>query len=85
METLIFNLNKKQKYKKTQKDCSIYCAHNYGPCVYASGFQSNQMKSIKFNPSINSYFDKGSEILPNVSSGEKNFNVKEVEIYKIIL
>ena len=85
MDTFLFNLNKKQKYKKITREYSIYCVSDYGPWTYSSGFYYNKMKSIKFDPQINNYFDKGAEILPNVSTGEKSFNVKEVEIYKIIL
>ena len=82
METFIFILNKKQKYKKIQKDFSIYCYSNYGPWIYSSGFNTNQMKSIYISSNISIYFDKGSEILPNINSLT---NVKEVEIYRIIL
>ena len=35
--------------------------------------------------SINSSYENGAEILPNNSTTTKYFEVKEVEIYKIIL
>ena len=37
-----------------------------------------------FGLKLNDAFEKGSDILPNNSSSEKEFNVIEVEIFKII-
>ena len=35
--------------------------------------------------SINEIYEKGAEILPNNRGNIKNFDVKEVEVYKIII
>ena len=87
METFIFNLNKNQKYKKLQNDYSIYCAQSYGPWTTYFGFiKDNQMRKIEHRCScINSYYEKGAEILPNNSDDTKYFEVKEVEVYKIMI
>ena len=85
METFSFSLNKTQKYKKINKNYSIYCGINYGPWIYSFGFYENQMKKIKLNSSNNNYFEKGSEILSNNSLEYKYYDIKEVEVYKIII
>ena len=87
MDTFLFNLNKNQKYKKLQNDYSIYCAQSYGPWTTYFGFiKDNQMRKIEHRCScINSYYEKGAEILPNNSDDTKYFEVKELEVYKIIL
>ena len=85
METFIFNLNKNQKYKKLQEDYSIRCNNTFGPWISYFGFQPNQMKKIEHRGlSINSYYEKGAAILPNNTSDTKFFEVKEVEVYKIM-
>ena len=87
METFLFNLNSNQKYKKLQNSNSIYCSNSYGPWVYCLGFnQDNQMRKIRhYGLSINNYYEKGAEILPNNSQIEKQFELKEVEVYKIMM
>ena len=87
METFIFNLNKKQKYKKLQKNNSINCFHTHGPWVYSFGFTGcDQMKRILSGDlRINSYYEKGAEIIYEKSSLAKSCNVLEVEVYKIII
>ena len=86
METFLFNLNKNAKYKKIRNDNSIYCYNNHGPYVDYFGFYSDKMKKIDhYGSNINNYFEKGSEILPNNTSNLQYFNVKEVEIYKIMI
>ena len=83
----MFNLNKNQKYKKLQNGYSVNCNNSYGPWTYNFGFyQSDQMRKIRHNgSSINSYYENGAEILPNNSEANKWFEVKEVEVYKIIV
>ena len=86
METFLFNLNKNAKYKKIKNDNSIYCYNNCGLGVANFGFYSDKMKKIyHYGTAINNFFEKGSEILPNNTSNLQYFNVKEVEIYKIII
>ena len=87
METFMFNLNKNQKYKKLKSDKSIYCKNSEGPWTNSFGFeQTNQMRKIQnYVSDINSYYEKGAEILPNNSVKTKYFEVKEVEVYKIMI
>ena len=87
METFIFNLNKTQRYKKIKNDYSIYCTSNYSPWTYCFGFnQANQMtKIVHGGLGINDTYEKGAEILPNNSRNTKYFDIKEVEVYKIII
>ena len=83
-ETFIFDLNKKEKYKKANNNQSIYCDSDYGPYTCNFGFESS-MKRIKHGGDyINKTFEKGSRIFSNDSKGDKYFEIKEVEIYKII-
>ena len=86
METFSFSLNKTQKYKKINENYSIYCNSYYGPYIHYFGFHTkNQMKKIQLCSSNNDYFEKGSEILSNNSSEYKCYDIKEVEVYKIII
>ena len=86
-ETFIFNLIKNEKYKKLISNYSINCKKDFGPWIGCFGFYpTHQMRKIVHNGlGMNSYFDNGAEILPNNTGNIKNFNVKEIEIYKIII
>ena len=87
LETFLFNLNKNQKYKKIKKENSIYCGGGYGAWIYGFGFYNiHQMRKIEHDgTSINNYYENGAECLSNNGPNTKYFNVKEVEVYKIIL
>ena len=87
MKSFMFNLNKNQKYKKLKSDKSIYCKNSEGPWTNSFGFeQSNQMRKIQHDGKyINLYYMNGAEILPNNNKDTKYFDVKEVEIYKIMI
>ena len=87
METFIFNLNKNQKYKKYNNNkYSIYCRNNFGPWVYCFRFFKEKMKKVKHQGlGINEVYEKGSELFPNNNICDKYFNVKEVEVFKIII
>ena len=87
METFIFNLNKCQKYKKyNNKKYSIYCDNSFGPWVYRFGFYNSKMKKVKHQGlDINTVYENGSDILPNKSNSDKYFNLKEVEVFKILI
>ena len=87
METFIFNLNKCQKYKKyNNKKKSIYCDNSFGPWVYRFGFYNSKMKKVKHQGlDINTVYENGSDILPNKSNSDKYFNLKEVEVFKILI
>ena len=85
METFSFNLNNKEKYKKIKNDHSIYCSNDYGPWISNFGFHQSMRKIIHEGTGVNNYYRKGAEILSNDTNGVKYFNVKEVEVYKIII
>ena len=85
METFIFNLNKKQKYKKLQNNNSINCSSFIGPWVYSFGFSNTMKEILSGDLKINSYYEKGSQIIYEKSSIAKSYNVIEVEVYKIII
>ena len=81
LETFIFNLDKKEKYKKLIEEKSIDCNYAYGPWVPHFGFDRYSMKTIRrtYND-INNYFKNGISILES-----KDYNNLEVEVYKIII
>ena len=83
-ETFMFNLNKNEKYKNISKEYSIFCNSKFGPWSKNFGFYDNLKKIEHQGLSINQIYDKGSEILPNNSNKKCYFDVKEIEIYKII-
>ena len=81
------NNDKNKKYKKIKKENSILCGNDYGAWIYSFGFYKiHQMRKIQHGgTSINNYYENGAECLPNNSTNFKYFDVKEVEVYKIIL
>ena len=86
-EAFMFNLNKNEIYRKVNDNiASIYCTKDFGPWTYSFGFSKNtSMKKIKHNGLlINNAYENGRNILSNNSILEKNFDVAEVEVYKII-
>ena len=82
-ETFMFNLNKNEKYKNISEERSIYCGEDYGPWTKDFGFYKNMNIIEHQGLSINKYYDKGCEILPNNSKKQCFFDIKEVEIFKI--
>ena len=87
-ETFLFNLNKMKIYKKVDNDKSILCRHyEYGPWTFSFGFnESGQMKKLYHGGfDIDIAYSRGSSILPNERNNYKYFDVKEVEIYQIVL
>ena len=84
METFIFNLNKNTKYKKLKNYASLYCSSSYGMYTYGLGNSNSIKEMTHFAYEINSYYENASEILP--SNGKtKNYNLLEVEVFKISL
>ena len=88
MNTFIFNLDNEIKFKKINKQGSIYCSGTFGPYVSYFGMWGESVKSMKqcyYNPSpTKDNFKNGDNIIPN----EKNkitFDLKEVEIWKVKL
>ena len=85
METFMFNLNKKQKYKKIKQEFSIHCYSEFGPYTNNFGFYNKQMKTISHGGLYIESYEKGSEILPNNSHNFIDFKVKEIEIFKVLI
>ena len=87
MDTFIFNLDSLIKFEKISNDGSIYCSTTFGPYVAyfgMYGFDVKDMKKCYYNPaSTKNKFKNGNNIIPN---DNKNiiFDLKEVEIWKII-
>ena len=80
----MFSLTKAQKYKKITSSSSIYCYSNCGPWTKGFGCDVSSLKKLRVINVINSYFDGGINILQDISSSWKVFNVKELEVFKII-
>ena len=84
LETFMFSLTKFQKYKKLTSSCSIYCHYSCGPWTKGFGCDVESIKKLRIINVINSYFDGGINILQGINSGWTVFNVKELEVFKII-
>ena len=72
-----FLFNRDKKFKKAGKGQSIWCEGNYGWWSYHFGFQSSMSKLIKIG-SISTYEDTQNLI-------KNEYNVKEVEVFKIFI
>ena len=74
-----------KKYKRANDNISIYCTKDHGPWTYAFGFRKeNKMKKVQHNRiRINTGYENGSNILTNNSYSTLNFDITEVEVYKI--
>ena len=86
--TFLFNLTKKQKYKKINGTDSIWCINDFGPWTINFGFDITMRKIKHFGLVIDQSYEKGSEILQNISndsSKAKLFDVLEVEVFKILI
>ena len=82
-ETFIFNLNKNKKYESKGKN-SIYCASSSGPNVPCFG-TDHTMKSIVIGSKFDTCFSGTSDFLPRKEYEDKQYNLLEAEIYKIII
>ena len=84
-ETFIFNLNQNKKYKKIDSKCSLYYGTNYG--MFTADFGNDEYcksmkKVVHFANQINSFYEKGAEILP--SNGKiEYYELLEIEVFKI--
>ena len=82
--TFIFSFNNKEKYLPRNNNDSIYCGSNYGPVFGCS------QADIALGPDSlgegQCYKDKTNTFLADriLTNGDENWNVKEVEVYKII-
>ena len=85
-DTFIFSLTENKKFIKQNSSYSIFCLDSYGPWFDNFGFEGNNsrnkyMKECKFQ--YGNAFLNANEIIPNEKK-DKFFDVKEVEVYKII-
>ena len=83
-DTFLFSLTNKKKFAKPNNHNteSIYCLSSYGPWFSNYGFENRRsMKECKFQ--VGDSFLNANEIIPNENKS-KYFNIKEVEVYKII-
>ena len=85
-DTFIFSLTENKKFIKQNSSWTIYCLDSYGPWFDNFGFEGNNsrnkyMKECKFQ--YGNAFLNANEIIPNEKK-DKFFDVKEVEVYKII-
>ena len=85
-DTFMFNLNNSKKYQKiNENDASIWCMDKFGPWTTYFGFIKT-MKNIEHRGlEINNCYKNGAEILPNNKNEYKYYNVKEIEVFKIII
>ena len=83
MNTFLFSFNKNKKYDKINENYSICCSNLLGP--YAQGLGCNyEMKRIThYSKSINSYFNKGYDIMPSRDIYEMHYDLLELEVFKI--
>ena len=84
-DAFMFNLNKEEKYINIGKESNIWCTDYFGPWTWAFGFNRTMKKIEHRGIYIDEKYQKGSQILPNNSKNYKNFDVLEVEVYKIQL
>ena len=82
--TFLFSFNNKEKYLPRNNNDSIYCGSDYGPVFGCS------IADIALGPDSlgegHCYKDKTNTFLADriLTNGDENWNVKEVEVYKII-
>ena len=81
--TFIFSLNNRQKYTARNNNDRIYCGTGQGPqfgCSYPEiHFLSNLNKGYSYDNSSKNTFLLGRKL----TNGEENWDVKELEIFKI--
>ena len=84
-ETFIFNLNESKKYQKINSDCSLYYdpSHGFYTAEFGNGTSCKSMKKVvHYANYINSYYEKGSEILPS-NGKQAYYELVEVEVFKV--
>ena len=81
--TFLFSINNKAKYTRRNKKCSIYCRKDLAPSFGGDGnpdiFWMGSYKTGKICGE-NTFATKEES-----NNGEKNFEVKEMEVYQIKL
>ena len=79
-DTFIFDLTNKKKYPKINNKRSIFCLENRGPCF-------GQACDLGiFNPMNRGWSNKNGSFIVNqeISDGKDNFDINELEIYKVV-
>ena len=76
--TFLFSLNQMKKFTKITKDQSIYVGINYGP-IFGGGNDLYFNKDMNIGSTHPSTFFQNRELI----KGESNFNVKELEVFKV--
>ena len=80
-KTFIFSLNLMQKFTKIKNDSLLYFDPNFGPCFGQGGSDFYLNNNLDTGQTVNSSFLTKFE-LTNGEGG--TFEVKELEIYKVI-
>ena len=81
-ETFIFSLNLMKKFNKLKEESLVYFAPNFGPCFGHGGSDFYIYTNLNFGKTINKSFLINSEL----TNGEQgDYNVNELEIYKVII
>ena len=82
-KSFVFSLDKKEKYKVTNANCSIYSFNDYfqfGGCCFRINNNCTSVNTNYINDSKNSY-----DIPCNfgLTGGDKNFTISSYEVYQI--
>lgn len=88
--SFIFSINKQKIYnsKKDDKKCQryhLFCSDDDGPCFYAFSIDNLFLKNGGYCDEIEKCNYDSFENEYEINNGEKNFLIKELEVYKIIL
>ena len=86
MDTFLFNLNQIKKYKKINIKSSLFYAGDHGMynAEFGNGRSCQTMKRlVHYADCINSYYEKGSEILPSQGK-QAYYDLLEVEVFQVI-
>ena len=88
--SFIFSINKQKIYnsKKDDKKCQryhLFCSDDDGPCFYAFSIDNLFLKNGGYCDEIEKCNYDSFEKEYEINNGEKNFHIKELEVYKIIL
>ena len=86
MDTFLFNLNQIKKYKKINIKSSLFYAGDHGmyTAEFGNGRSCQTMKRlVHYADYINSYYEKGSEILPSQGK-QAYYDLLEVEVFQVI-
>ena len=80
--TFLFSFNKKQKYIARNGNSSIYCGSGYGPYFGRAEIdfdnETELYRGISYDNSDNTFV-----LGRQLTNGEQNWDVKELEVYKI--